>query len=140
MIYNLYNALKGQIAPLEGVEGVEWFKAQYEGENGKAGYVYIECLPQTTERDSKGSLQTNIQIRLHVVSAAEAAGADPAAPSADHVLELHDQLADRVLDAVEGMTLPLGEGSTRRLEFAGCSYQPKFPAWLATLVELRTRG
>lgn len=143
MIYNLYNALKGQISPLEGVAGVEWFKAQYEGTAGIDGHVYIEVMPLEIATGSKSARQATVEVRLHVLTAdtsAATSGDTPATPPADRPLELNDALAQRVADAVEGLRLPFGEGETRPFELSAWSFQHKFAGWLVTQVELKAKA
>lgn len=142
MIYNLYNALKGQISPLEGVTGVEWFKAQYEGTGGQDGHVYIEVMPLEVTPGSKSGRQTLVQVRLHVLTADVSAtgnGEGEPAVSSDVRLQQNDALAQAVAEAVEGRRFPFGEGQTRPLELSAWSFQHKFAGWLVSQVELTAK-
>lgn len=132
MYYEMYNALKGAIAGVEGVTGVEWFTNQYEGAAPADGRIYVEGMALVPAAGSKEGGRMTVQIRLHVSSSA--------GESREAMLAANDALADRVLSAVEGLPLPYGGGMTRGLELSSWSYLPKVADGMVTLVELRAKA
>ena len=132
MYYEIYNALKGKITPIEGIEGVEWFRNQYETASAADGHVYIEGVSLTPSTESKQAQRTTLILRLHIVTVADG--------QPDTQLQTNDHLAACVLEAIEGIELPFGESLMRPLELAGWSCLPKVADYLVTVIELRARA
>lgn len=137
MFYNLYKALKTAITPIEGVQDIQWFNAQYEGIIHIAPCVLIEFSPLVITRETKLTNQTAITIRLHVVSEVISESDNNVS---DAQVEEHEALAHQVLDAVDGLRMPFEDSVTRPLQQTGWTHNHKYNGWMVTLIDLKTKG
>lgn len=137
MYYSLYKALKEAITRVEGVEDVQWFNAQYEGIIHAAPAVFVEFSPLVITRATKATHQTAIALRLHILSEV-ISESDNSVP--DEQVEQHEALAQRVLEAVEDLHLPFETSETRALELCGWTHHHKYKGWMATWLDLKTKG
>lgn len=154
MYYGLYKSIKQLVADsLElvidpengqisgsipgGIQDIQWFNAQYEGGIQKSPCLFVEFSPLAINRQTKQTNTTDIAIRLHVVSGvvSQADGS-----ISDNDVFQHEALGHRVLDAVEDRSLTFEGKETRSLRLAGWSHQYKNSGWLATLIDLKTKG
>lgn len=137
MYYSLYQALKAVLTPIESVQDVQWFNAQYEGIIHIAPSVFVEFSPLVITRETKLSNQIAIAIRLHIVSEVISESDNSVS---DAQVEEHEALAHRVLDATDGLRLPFDESETRPLQPSGWTHHHKYNGWMVTLIDLKTKG
>ncbi len=137
MYNSMYQALKAAILPVEGLSNVQWFNNQYEGVVGQTPVVYVEFNPLSINKLAKSVTQTEIGIRLHVVTANPGTeeGTIP-----DELVTDHHLLAGDVADAVESYRLPFEGEVTRPLQLTGWTALYKYNGWLVTQIDLRTKG
>jgi len=133
----MYQALKAALSQVEDLEDVQWYNNQYEGIINKAPVVYVEFAPLEIDPISRMAGQTDIDIRLHVVTEviSEYEGDVP-----DTLVEQHHALADEVVEALEGFRLPFGTDMTRRLELTAWTPEYKYNGWLVTVINMHTQG
>lgn len=137
MFYDIYSAIKGQIATADEdstIKGVEWYNAQYEGTIANTPRVFIE-FPDKLPFDqiSKEARRTDMLVRLHVVTQA-IASADGTVP--DSTAQTHETTAMLVMNAIDNFT-PEKDGAklTTRLIFNGWQHWHKYKGWMVTFVE-----
>jgi len=137
MYNSMYQAVKSALAQVDGLEDVQWYNNQYEGVIGIAPAVFVEFTPLEIEPIARMSGQTDIRIRLHVVSEviSEHEGDIP-----DTIVADHHALADDVIETIEGYCLPFDNNATRPLELTNWTPEHKYNGWLVTLIDLTTIG
>lgn len=133
----MYQALKTALAPVGGLESVQWYNNQYEGTMSNEPTVFIEFDPLEIDPVARMAGQTDIGVHLHVVT--DASGDIPGQIS-DATVEAHHTLAEEVLETIEGYYLPFDGATTRPLELIGWTPQYIYNGWLVTIIDLTTIG
>lgn len=154
MYYSIYKSIKQQIIEglglvsdpqtgritnndPAGLQDIQWFNNQYEGVVHTSPIVFVEFLPLSMIRTTKISNQTDIAIRLHVVSSVSSSS-DGHLPDRD--IAQNEKLAHDIRCCVEEKTQPFDAGETRPLQLSGWTHQYKYNGWLITLMDLKTKG
>lgn len=154
MYLQLYKAIKQHVActfgmeldPLTGMvsdtdestlKDIQWFNNQYEGVIHTTPALFIEFGGLDFSRTTKLAQTTPISIRLHVVSEVMS---DSDGEIRDDDVAAHEQIARKVLQAMEEVKLPFENGETRPLRLASWTHNHKYYGWMVTLVGLETKG
>ena len=154
MYLQLYKAIKWRVAcafgmeldPLTGrvsdigdspLKDIQWFNNQYEGVIHTTPALFIEFGGLEFSPTTKQALTTSISIRLHVVSEVMS---ESDGEIRDDDVAAHEQIARKVLQAMEEEKLPFENGETRPLRLASWTYNHKYYGWMVTLVGLETKG
>ena len=154
MYYSLFQSIKTEVAKSlglvindqtgkvsnpasAGLQDIQWFNAQYDGIIHIAPALFVEFAPLVINRQTKQTNTTEISIRLHVVS--QTVGeSDGDVPDSD--VGRHEDLAGRILEALEDKPLLFLEDETRPLRLAGWTHHHKYKGWMVTLIDLKTKG
>lgn len=154
MYLQLYKAIKQHVAcafgmeldPLTGMvsdtdesplKDIQWFNKQYEGVIHTTPALFIEFGGLEFSPTTKQALTTSISIRLHVVSEVMS---ESDGEIRDDDVAAHEQIARKVLQAMEEVKLPFENGETRPLRMASWTHNHKYYGWMVTLVGLETKG
>lgn len=154
MYLQLYKAIKRCVAcafgleldPLTGrvidtagspLKDIQWFNNQYEGVIHTTPALFIEFGGLEFSPATKQALTTSISIRLHVVSEVMS---ESDGEIRDDDVAAHEQIARKVLQAMEEVKLPFENGETRPLRLASWTHNHKYYGWMVTLVGLETKG
>ena len=154
MYYSLYKDIKGRIAenfglladpdtgiiiPQEGdrLADIQWFNDQYEGTVHAVPAVFIEFAKLSIAPETKQANNTDILIRLHVVT--EVMNESDGDVQDGDVLA-HETLAKDVLEAVEGWRFNFEGHETRPLRPVSWEHHHMFNSFMVTLVGLKTKG
>lgn len=152
MYYKLYKDLRQLIADATGItldssgrveqandvlQDIQWFNNQYEGVVHISPVVFVEFSPLSITPLTKQNSTTEIDIRLHVVTEMMNES-DNDVSDADIIS--HEELAEKVADAVEGNKLTFGQGTTRPLQVTGWTHYHKYQGFMVTLIDLKTKG
>lgn len=155
MYYSLYLTIKQRLADAFGLtldaetgevipasesplKEIRWFNEPYGTGNfsGEAA-IFVECMPVELTPETKGARNQLLTIRLHVVSQLPV---ETEGKVHDRDLEAHEALAQRVLECLEQQRLPFDGAETRPLRPVNWTPQPKYPGYLTTWIEFRTKG
>ena len=154
MYLQLYKAIKWRVAcafgmeldPLTGrvsdigdspLKDIQWFNNQYEGVIHTTPALFIEFGGLEFSRTTKQALTTPISIRLHVVSEVMS---ESDGEILDDDVAAHEEIARKVLQAMEEVKLAFENGETRPLRMASWTHNHKYYGWMVTLVGLETKG
>ena len=86
---------------------------------------------------TKTAQTTPISIRLHVVSEVMS---DSDGEIRDDDVAAHEEIARKVLQAMEEVRLPFEGGETRPIRLASWTHNHKYYGWMVTLLGLETKG
>lgn len=155
MYYCLYQTIKQRLADAFGLtldaetgevadaseselKEIRWFNEPYEtgGLPGMAT-VLVECTPVDLSAETKSARNRPLTIRLHVVSQM-GGGAEGKVRDSD--LKVHEGMVQRVVDCLQQQRLPFDGHETRPLRPVSWTPQPKYPGYLMTWIEFRTKG
>lgn len=154
MYYSLYKDIKNRIAeefgvkiapdtgiviPQEGsaIMDIQWFNSQYDGVIHMAPVIFIEFSPLDISPATKQTNSTDINIRLHVVT--EVMDESDGDVRDGDVLN-HEELAEGVLNAVEGWRFDFNGHDTRPLQAVSWEHHHRYNGFMVTLVGLKTKG
>ena len=154
MYLQLYKAIKQHVAcafgmeldPLTGMvsdtgesplKDIQWFNNQYEGVIHATPALFIEFGGLDFSRTTKQAQTTPISIRLHVVSEVMS---DSDGEIRDDDVAAHEEIARKVLQAMEEVRLPFEGGETRPIRLASWTHNHKYYGWMVTLLGLETKG
>lgn len=154
MYLQLYKAIKQRVADVFGMEldpltgmvsdtgesplkDIQWFNNQYEGVIHAAPALFIEFGGLDFSRTTKQAQTTPISIRLHVVSEVMS---DSDGEIRDADVAAHEEIARKVLQAMEEVRLPFECGETRPIRLASWTHNHKYYGWMVTLLGLETKG
>ena len=154
MYLQLYKAIKQHVAcafgmeldPLTGMvsdtgesplKDIQWFNNQYEGVIHATPSLFIEFGGLDFSRTTKQAQTTPISIRLHVVSEVMS---DSDGEIRDADVAAHEEIARKVLQAMEEVRLPFECGETRPIRLASWTHNHKYYGWMVTLLGLETKG
>lgn len=99
--------------------------------------IFVECAPVDLSPETKLARSRSLTVRLHVVSPV-AGGSEGKVRDAD--IEAHEAMAHRVLECLQQQRLPFDGHETRPLRPVSWTPQPKYPGYLMTWIEFRTKG
>lgn len=154
MYLQLYKAIKQRVADVFGMEldpltgmvsdtgesplkDIQWFNNQYEGVIHATPALFIEFGGLDFSRTTKQAQTTPISIRLHVVSEVMS---DSDGEIRDDDVAAHEEIARKVLQAMDGVRLPFEGGETRPVRLASWTHNHKYNGWMVTLIGLETKG
>ena len=154
MYLQLYKAIKERVACAFGMDldqltgmvsdtgesplkDIQWFNNQYEGVIHAAPALFIEFGGLDFSRTTKQDQTTPISIRLHVVSEVMS---DSDGEIRDADVAAHEEIARKVLQAMEEVRLPFEGGETRPIRLASWAHNHKYYRWMVTLLGLETKG
>ena len=154
MYLQLYKAIKQRVAcafgmeldPLTGMvsdtgesplKDIQWFNNQYEGVIHATPALFIALGGLDFSRTTKQAQTTPISIRLHVVSEVMS---DSDGEIRDADVAAHEEIARKVLQAMEEVRLPFENGETRPIRLASWTHNHKYYGWMVTLLGLATKG
>ena len=154
MYYELYQSIKrlvadslglsvnldtGEVSAIDpdGLQDIQWFNAQYEGVIHAAPVLFVEFSPLVINRQTKQTRTTEIAIRLHVVSGVMG---ESDGDIHDRDVYRHEELAKRVLEALEDKSPTFLGEETRPLRLSGWTHHHKYNGWMVTLIDLKTKG
>lgn len=154
MYLQLYKEIKKRVAcafgmeidPLAGtlidtdespLKDIQWFNNQYEGVIHTTPALFVEFGELSFSHVTKTAQTTPISIRLHVVSEvlSESDG-----EIRDEDVAAHEEIARKVLQAMEGVRLPFEGSETRPVRLASWTHNHKYNGWMVTLIGLETKG
>ena len=169
MYYCLYQTIKQRLADTFGLtldaetgevtvaseselKAIQWFNEPYATEGipevvsglpdrasglPRMATVFVECMSVDLSPETKLARSRPLTIRLHVVSLA-AEGKEGKVRDAD--IEAHERMAQRVVECLRQQRLPFDGHETRPLRPVSWTPQPKYPGYLMTWIEFRTKG
>lgn len=155
MYYSLYQTIKQRLAdefglildpetgevtprPESELKEIRWFNEPYGAGNFLgAATLFVECAPVDLSAEAKGAQSRALTIRLHVVSRLPV-GMEGKVRDSD--LATHETMARRVLACLGQQRLAFDGHETRPLRPVSWSPQPKYPGYLTTWIEFRTKG
>ncbi|MCI7783191.1 MAG: hypothetical protein SO287_12910 [Parabacteroides sp.] len=154
MYLQLYKAIKQHVAcafgmeldPLTGMvsdtgesplKDIQWFNNQYEGVIHAIPALFVEFGELSFSHVTKTAQTTPISIRLHVVSEVMS---DSDGEIRDDDVAAHEEIARKVLQAMEEVRLPFEGGETRPIRLASWTHNHKYYGWMVTLLGLETKG
>lgn len=155
MYYCLYQAIKQRLADEFGLtldpetgkvtdasaselKEIRWFNEPYEMGNflGMAT-LFVECTSVEISPETKMAQSRPLTIRLHVVSQLPV---ETEGKVRDADIEAHERIAQRVVECLRQQRLPFDGHETRPLRPVSWTPQPKYPGYLMTWIEFRTKG
>lgn len=119
------------------LQDIQWFNAQYEGTIHTAPVVFVEFAPLDLSERTKQTDETEIRIRLHVVTEVMDES-DGDVWDAD--VERHERLAHHVVEALTNWRIDFEGKETRPLRVARWEHHHKYNGWMVTLIDLKTKG
>lgn len=137
MLREIYMQIKQLANTVPGVQDVTWYNQQYEGVIHVEPGVFIEFPdPIVPDPVSKTNKMAPLRIRVHVFSSilSEADGSVP-----DGQVEDHDNLAENVLNVLDGITLVKDEKELKVLKMISWQHYHKWSGWMVTFIEFETR-
>ena len=154
MYLQLYKAIKQRVAcafgmeldPLTGMvsdtgesplKDIQWFNNQYEGVIHTTPTLFIEFGELSFRHVTKTTDATTISLRLHVVSEV---WSESDGEIRDDDVAAHEEIARKVLQAMEEVRLPFEGGETRPIRLASWTHNHKYYGWMVTLLGLETKG
>lgn len=155
MYYYLYQTIKQRLADAFGLtldaetgevadaseselKAIRWFNKPYELDGlPDVATVFVECTGVDLSPETKMNRSRPLVIRLHMVSKTTGG---PENEVRDSDLRAHEALAWQATECLQQQRLPFEGEETRPLRPVSWTPQPKYPGYLMTWIEFRTKG